>query len=191
MHKKTQGNQTFMIQERANLLSRKQKTTEKKIPLKKQVTKSKPIRQQEDKSQFSLKSVWIENANSLMRCSKGNPFRELITGNMTIGRSTNHHKPLADFSILQNQPYTISRLHCMIINYNGLVMITDLNSRYGTYVNDRPFGQQLDCFDTIQLKVGKHIVSLGPPECGQQFHLTIIEQANRQNTDKNSPSSHS
>lgn len=122
-------------------------------------------------------TVWIEPANKAITPQDGAIKRELIRKRTTIGRWSNKAAKLADLTIDENPPYTISRQHCAITNNGGKIFITDLNSHYGTQVNHVQIGRAFGEQESIQLSKGSHLVVLGPPECHNHFQITVKECA--------------
>lgn len=119
--------------------------------------------------------VWIEPASPSMRSQAGFKRRELRGERTIIGRRSIRQRVMADLSIDENSPYTISREHCEIAVCEGHVILTDLESHYGTQVNETPLGRACGAPESIRLSAGKHLVALGPPDCGNYFHVTVRE----------------
>lgn len=120
-------------------------------------------------------TVWIEPVNKAITPQDGAIKRELIRKRTTIGRWSNQAATIADLTIDENPPYTISRQHCEITNTGGQIVITDLNSHYGTQVNQVQIGSAFGEKESIQLSQGSHLLVLGPPECHNHFQITIKE----------------
>ena len=119
--------------------------------------------------------VWIEPASPTMRSQAGFKRRELLGERTTIGRRSIRERVMADLSIEENSPYTISREHCEIAVCEGQVVLTDLESHYGTQVNEMPLGRACGAPESIRLSAGRHLLALGPPDCGNYFHVTVSE----------------
>lgn len=124
---------------------------------------------------LAIYRVWIEPANSPMKSWNGCKRQELVGESTIIGRRSIGQRTLADLPVRQDPPYTISRQHCEITNCDGQVVLTDLGSYYGTHVNGMPLGRACGAPESIRLSAGKHFVALGPPDCGNYFHVTVSE----------------
>lgn len=177
----------FMIEERASNISLKSKkasckaidTPGEDIGLQKCLSGSPGVRpdqriaaEPEDNITRNV-LVHIEVASKEMQLINQPESWKLNNGTLVFGRQSTHKRASIYIPIPQNKPFTISRLHCEILNSNGQVFITDLDSHFGTYINERPLGRSCEGLDTIELTAGRHLVSLGPPVHGHQFYITI------------------
>jgi hypothetical protein len=94
-----------------------------------------------------------------------------------IGRATQGGhglSPLApnDLSVPDQQPYHVSRNHCVIERSGNSFLVRDLGSRLGTIVNGKPIGIPFDSF-VAGLNLGENTLVLGSEAGPHHFKVNL------------------
>ena len=129
-----------------------------------------------DKASNSIE-VWIEPDSTETRSQSLCARRRIEGSTFIIGRrgSGISFMPVnsPDLCISQGEPYSLSKRHCMITIKNGNVYIKDLNSRFGTVINDHRFGNSINGVSVMKLRSGVHSLTLGIRSDNIKFSITV------------------
>lgn len=122
-----------------------------------------------------LAEVWLEPDSEYTQAQSLLSKRQLVDRIFRIGRRGAFANTGAvdqlDYALAQNEPYTISKLHCELELRPTGVLVRDLGSRYGTKVNDLRLGERFSGKQSIALTKGRHCLVLGPR--GSRFRFVI------------------
>ena len=121
--------------------------------------------------------VWIEPDSPETRSQSLCARRRIEGSTFVIGRrgsgiSFMPVNPL-DLCVSQGEPYSLSKRHCMITIKNDNIYIKDLNSRFGTVINDHRFGNSINGVSVMKLKSGVHSLTLGIRSDNIKFRITV------------------
>ena len=94
-------------------------------------------------------------------------------GRRSASRTYYYEADTPDCLIAQDHPYTVSRLHCEIERLPDGLIIRDLNSRVGTFVNGERLRAKDGEYAEIELGEGEHSLVLGKPDGPIGFRVVV------------------
>jgi len=121
--------------------------------------------------------VWIEGdcpvTQKLSACSR----QQIETEVFTIGRRRSYvdgdYEVVPDLLITQEEPFSVSRVHCTVEVEADHVVVRDMRSRLGTLVNGERLGGPTARKFLATLERGEHQIVLGSRRGGLRLRLTI------------------
>lgn len=121
--------------------------------------------------------VWIEPDSPETRSQSLCARRRIEGSTFVIGRrgSGISFMPVnpPDLCVSQGEPYSLSKRHCMITIKNDNIYIKDLNSRFGTVINDHRFGNSINGVSVMKLRSGVHSLTLGIRSDNIKFRILV------------------
>ena len=121
--------------------------------------------------------VWIEPDSTLTRSQSLCARRRIEGSTFVIGRRRSSVSYMSvnppDLYVSQTEPYSLSKRHCMIKINNDHVHIKDLNSRFGTCLNGRRFGNLINGVSVMKLRSGEHSLTLGIKSDNIKFRIIV------------------
>ena len=125
----------------------------------------------------NLFEVWIEPDSTLTRSQSLCARRRIEGSTFVIGRRRSTVSSISvnppDLYVSQTEPYSLSKRHCMIKINNDHVYIRDLNSRFGTCLNGRRFGNLINGVSAMKLRSGEHSLTLGIRSDNIKFRIIV------------------
>lgn len=125
----------------------------------------------------NLCEVWIEPDSTLTRSQSLCARRRIEGSTFVIGRRRSSVSYMSvnppDLYVSQTEPYSLSKRHCMIKINNDHVHIKDLNSRFGTCLNGRRFGNLINGVSVMKLRSGEHSLTLGIKSDNIKFRIIV------------------
>ncbi len=121
--------------------------------------------------------LWIEGdcpvTKKLSACAR----QQIETEVFTIGRRRSYvdgdYEVVPDLLIAQEEPFSVSRVHCSIEVEGEQVVVRDMRSRLGTLVNGERLGGPMARKFLITLGRGEHQLVLGSRKGGLRLRLTV------------------
>ena len=125
----------------------------------------------------NLCEVWIEPDSPETRSQSLCARRRIEGSTFVIGRRGSGISCMSvnppDLCVSQGEPYSLSKRHCMITIKNDNIYVKDLNSRFGTVINDHRFGNSINGVSVMRLRSGVHSLTLGIRSDNIKFRITV------------------
>ena len=125
----------------------------------------------------NLIEVWIEPDSPETRSQSLCARRRIEGSTFVIGRRGSGISCMSvnppDLCVSQGEPYSLSKRHCMITIKNDNIYVKDLNSRFGTVINDHRFGNSINGVSVMRLRSGVHSLTLGIRSDNIKFRITV------------------
>lgn len=91
-----------------------------------------------------------------------------------IGRLTTDPLSHNELSVVDREPFRVSRNHCMIVHADGRYFVIDRGSRTGTVVNGTTVGAGSRA-TRVELKAGSNEIALGGAQTPYRFRISVPE----------------
>ena len=125
----------------------------------------------------NLCEVWIEPDSTVTKSQSLCARRRIEGSTFVIGRRRPTVSYMSvnppDLYVSQTEPYSLSKRHCMIKINNDHVYIKDLNSRLGTIINGRRFGNLINGVSVMKLRSGENSLTLGRRSDNIKFRVIV------------------
>ena len=121
--------------------------------------------------------VWIEGdcpvTKRLSACARQQIESEVFTVGRRRSFVDGNYEVVPDLLITQEEPFSVSRVHCSIEVEESGVVVRDMRSRLGTLVNGERLGGPTARKFLTTLERGEHQIVLGSRRGGLRLRLTV------------------